>query len=116
MTTIWERTNTALLTLSLPLAANAYVVSTGSQLPDAYLVYFLVSAPPQQHADDVETLRSYTMQVSYYSRLGLAGMPDINGAMTAAGFTAGPLRELPFNQQTRHFALMLEFSYLEEKP
>ena len=111
--TIWERTLAALTPLGLPMAANVYIAATGNALPDTYLVYFLVSSPPEQHADDAETLRSYNMQVSYYARAGLAGMPNIDGAMTAAGFARGPQTELPYNQLTRHFGLALEYVYLE---
>lgn len=114
-TTIWERTNTALAGLSLPMAANIYLAATAAALPDAFIVYSLVSSPPEQHADDAEKLRSYRMQVSYYSRSGLATMPAIHTAMTAAGFTRGPMRELPYNQDTRHFGAALEFVYLEQE-
>jgi hypothetical protein len=114
MTTIWERVGTALAGLSQPKAASAYLAATGADLPDEFLVYFLVAAPPQSHADDVERSRLYHVQVSYYNRAGLVGMPDIAGAMTAAGFTRGPLTELPYNPDTRHFGLSLEFFYLDE--
>lgn len=112
-TTIWERVKTALTALSIPMAASEYKIQTGSILPDLYLVYFLVSSPPEQHADDIETLRSYRMQVSVYSRTGLTSLPDVTGAMVAAGFSRGPMTEIPFNQLTGHFGLALEFVYLE---
>lgn len=111
--TIWERTAAALASLGVPVAAGVYLSATPAALPDLYLVYFLVSSPPEQHADDVETLRSYRMQVSAYIRTGLAGLPDIDSAMTAAGFTRGPQTEIPYNQLTRHFGLALEYVYLE---
>lgn len=114
-TTIWERVKTALTALALPLAANVYIPDSGHELPDSYLVYFMVSDPPAQHADNVEKLRTYRMQVSYYSRSGLLTMPDIVGAMTGAGFTRLPGRELPYNPDTRHFGIALDFSYLEEE-
>lgn len=113
--TIWERTKAALNSLGVPLAANVYLTASGEELPDLYLVYFLVSSPPEQAADNQETLRSYRMQVSIYSRSGLVSLPDVDGAMTAAGFARGPQREIPFNQVTGHFGLALEFIYLEEE-
>jgi hypothetical protein len=58
-------------------------------------------------------MRCWRVQISYYNRSGLAGMPDIDGAMTSAGFERGGVRELPYNQQTRHFGLALEFIYTE---
>lgn len=113
--TIWERVKTALTGLGLPMAANNYLAESGDALPDVFLVYFLVSSPPEQSADDAETLRSYRMQVSAYSRSGLAGLPNIDGAMVAAGFGRGPQHELPFNQLTGHYGLALEYVYLEEE-
>ena len=112
-TTIWERVTTALAGLSQPKAASAYLAATGAELPDEYLVYFLIAGVPQQHADDAEVSRLQHVQVSYFNRAGLAGMPAIAGAMTAAGFTRGPETELPYNPDTRHFGLALEFYYLD---
>jgi len=112
--TIWERVKNALTGLGVPISANLHIEASGAELPDLFLVYFLVSSPPEQSADDRETLRSYRMQVSAYSRSGLISLPDIDGAMVAAGFSRGPQRELPFNEQTRHFGLALEYIYLEE--
>ena len=114
-TTIWERVKTALTPLNLPMEENTYIVNKDEPYPDSYLVYFMVSDPPAQHADNVEKLRTYRMQVSYYSRNGLLNMPDIVGAMTGAGFTRLPGRELPYNPDTRHFGIALDFNYLEEE-
>lgn len=114
-TTIWERINTALTGLSLPMAASVYISATPESLPDEYLVYFLISDPPEQHADNVEKAKSYHVQISYYNRAGLAAAPDITGAMIAAGFTRAPSREIPYNELTRHFGLAFEFWYYEEE-
>jgi hypothetical protein len=113
MTTIWEDMVTALTPLALPMADSVYVVDSGQQLPDSYLVYFVISEPPAQHADDSETHKSYHVQVSYYSRNGLINMPDIVGALILAGFTRVSGHELPYNLNTRHFGYALEFNYLE---
>lgn len=112
---IWEIVEEALDDLSAPMAANVYLTESGGELPDLYLVYSLVSSPPEQHADNAETLRSYRMQVNAYSRAGLTDLPDVDGAMTAAGFARGPMREIPYNQVTRHFGLALEYVYLEDE-
>lgn len=113
MTTIWERTATALAGLSIPKAANVYLSATDVKLPDQFLVYQLISSPPEQHADNAETMRSYRMQVTIYSRNGLVSLPDVAGAMTAAGFMRSGIVELPINQQTGHFGLALDFVYTE---
>jgi len=111
--TIWEITEDALDGLSTPVAANVFLTASTEALPDLYMVYTLVSSPPEQHADNLETLRSYRMQVNVYSRAGLVNLPDVDGAMVAAGFGRGPKREISYNQITRHFGLALEYIYLE---
>ena len=113
--TIWERVDAALSGLGVPIFANAYVSATGTDYPDLYLVYFLVTAPPVLHADNSENLRDNLVQISIYNRSGLINLPDVESAMVAAGFTAGTRRELPYSEDTRHFGLMFEFSYLEER-
>lgn len=112
-TSIWERIVTALSALTLTKAANVLIVASEVDRPDEYLVYSLVSSPPVQHADDAETMRAYRVQINYYNRAGLTGMPDIDGAMTTAGFERGTARELPYNQQTRHYGLALEYVFVE---
>jgi hypothetical protein len=110
--TIWERVKTALSGLGMPMAA---VLMTG-ELPDAFLVYSLVNSSPKQHAGDVETMREYTVQVNGYDRAGADHLPDIHTAMIAAGFAAGDVVDLPYNQTTGHYGLALEFNYLEDTP
>ena len=114
-TTIWERVNAALSGLAKPMAAGYYAVATNAELPDEYLVYLEVSAFQQQAADDEETSRLHHVQISYFNRAGLAGMPAIAAALVAAGFTRGPERDLPYEPDTRHFSHALEFYYLEEE-
>lgn len=111
--TIWERITSALTGLGITMAANVLIVASEAERPDEYLVYMVVTSPPEQFADNQETMRSYTVQVTYYNRNGLAGMPDISGLMESAGFTPGAQRELPYNQQTRHFGYALDFIYVE---
>jgi hypothetical protein len=115
VTTIWERTASALAGLGVDMAANVFLSETGDTLPDQFIVYQLISSPPQQAADNVETLRTYRMQVTVYDRAGLAALPDVPAAMVTAGFTKSMYRELPYNEKTRHFGLAMEFLYLEEE-
>lgn len=109
MIDVWELTRLALVGLGWPLNADQYLVATSTPLPDQYLVYQLISSPAEQFADNVEKQRSYRMQVSAYSRTGFAALPDIAGAMVAAGWTPGPIRSLPYNPSTRHYGLVMEF-------
>jgi len=110
--TIWERVAAALASLGIPTAANLY---TGPTLPDQFAVYQLISDPPILHTDDRENLTRYRVQVTIYSRAGLAALPDVRGAMLAAGFTRAGSRELPYNRETRHYGLAQDFHYLEEQ-
>ncbi len=111
--TIWERVKTALTSLGVPMAANQYVVTSGASLPDLFLVYSLVSNPPVQHADNAEVMQMYRVQVSCFSRNGLISLPDIKGAMVAAGFIRAGANEIPFDQESSHYGLALDFVYQE---
>ena len=113
--TIWERIKAALTALSVPMAANQYLTETPDDLPDQFLVFQMISDPARQHADNSEQSRLYRVQVTIYDRSGLDAIPDIEGAMWAAGFTRGPSMELPYNRQTRHYGLAKDFFYLEEE-
>lgn len=115
MTTIFERTVTALGTISPAIVYSMapYKKAPSGDLPDQYVVYQLVVGNPEQHADDAETLRSYTMQVTIWSRNGLVTVPDVNAAMIAAGFQKGPERPLPQDRETGHYGLAKDFIYLE---
>lgn len=113
--TIWELTLDALSGLEMAVASNVMMMATGQELPDVFAVYQLISSPPVQHAEDRETMRYYRMQVNVYSRNGLGGLPDVSGAMVDAGFTRGPMRELPYNPETRHFGLAMEFVFTSDE-
>jgi hypothetical protein len=106
---IWEIVEDALSGLGVPVAANTMILATNKQLPDLYLVYQLISSAPIVHAENMETMRMYRVQVAVYSRNGLSGLPDVSGAMTDAGFSRSSIREIPYNPETRHYGLALDF-------
>lgn len=112
MTTIFERVNTALSTINpaVPFAMAPYKSST--TLPDTYLAYQLIDGSPEQAADDAETERSYLVQVSIFSRGGLVTLPDVDTAMTAAGFEKSTERQLPQDQATGHYGLAKDYVYV----
>jgi hypothetical protein len=112
MTAILDRVSTALNTLSpaVPFALAPYKSAT---LPDTYIAYQLITGTPEQHADDAETHRSYLVQVSIWSKAGLANLPNVNAAMLAAGFEKSGERQLPQDQETGHYGLAKDFVYLE---
>lgn len=115
MTTIYERVKTALTGFGLPMGVEVYIPASGTELPDDYLVYFVISDPPIQHADNVEKTHIYRVQVSYFSRSGMQSAPDISSAMVADGFMRAEGRDLPYNPDTRHYGQGLDFTYLEEE-
>jgi len=111
MTTIFEYVNDALETLSpaIPFAMKPYV----GELPDTFIDYQLVNGSPEQHADNVETGRSYVVQVSIWSVDGLASLPNVDAAMVAAGFQKGTERQLNTDPKTGHFGLAKDYVYFE---
>ena len=113
MTTIFERVSTALATLSpaIPFALAPYK-STGA-LPDTFIAYQLIGSPQEQSADDAETMRSYSVQVTIWSKSGLVSIPNVDGVMVTAGFQKGDQRQIPQDPETGHFGLAKEFVYLE---
>lgn len=112
MTTIFERVNNALETLSPSVAfALAPYKSTGA-LPDTFIVYQLIHGFPETHADDVEFLRSYLVQVTTWNKSGLAVLPDVDAAMISAGFLKRTERQLPQDHETGHYGLAIDYFYI----
>lgn len=114
MTTIWERVDTVLATLEVPYAVSTFQVSKGEDFPDVYMEFFMVDMTPEQHGDDEELERSELVQVNVYQRVTLIGLPDVIGAMTAAGFTFAGGRQLDKDEDTGHYAISYDFEYLED--
>lgn len=110
-TSVWEIVTTAISGLGVPYAADRLLVDDGENYPATYIVYFLVSAPPEQYADDAEELRSYTIQVNVFSVNGLINLPDVDTAMTTAGFIKGRMFEIPPDSETSHYGLGTEYIY-----
>lgn len=110
MTTIFERVNTALASLS-PAVAFALKPYEGT-LPATFIEYELIGSPREQSADNLETERSYQIQVSVWDTTGLVSLPDVDTAMKAQGFQKGNERQLSKDQQTGHFGIAKDFTYL----
>jgi hypothetical protein len=114
MTTVFEVTAGALTTLAVPFGQNTYHSADGT-IPDQYLVYQEITGVGKQHADNEEINRMHRIQVTCFSRTGLASLPDVDGAMRAAGFTLGPERELPQDISTEHYILAKDYFILLDK-
>jgi hypothetical protein len=116
MTTIFERVNDALETLSPAIAFGLKpYLSIDGTLPDKFIDYQLISSPTEQHADNAETERSYVVQVSIWSVDGLDNLPNVDGVMATAGFTKSTFRQIPKDQQTGHFGIAKDYVYLESQ-
>ena len=113
MTSIFERTATALGTVSP--AINYALAPYKGTLPSAFVTYQLINSPAEQHADGAETERSYTMQLSFWSTAGVPSTASVEAAMKAAGFEKSDVRQLPQDQQTHHYGLAVEFVYIESQ-
>ena len=115
--TIWERIKNALTPLGLPMGHSVWLPDSGADIPAQYLVYFEISAPPQQNADNVEKSMLHHVQVSWFSHNAFpeASLTALLGAMKTAGFTKGPMHDLPYESNDRLFGLALEFYFLEEE-
>jgi hypothetical protein len=114
MTTIYERVNAALATISPPVPFGLAPYKTiAGDLPDTFLAYQVIDDGPKQHADDDETMRGYLVQVNIFDRIGLVNLPDVDSAMRTAGFVKSNRRQLPYDSETRHFGLAKSYLYQE---
>lgn len=111
MTTIFERTATALGTVSP--AVNFALAPYKGTLPSAFIAYQLINSPAEQHADGEETERSYTMQLSFWDTAGIPSTASVDAAMKTAGFQKGNVRQLPQDAQSHHYGLAVEYVYFE---
>lgn len=113
MTTIFERVDDALESFSpaVPYAMAPYK----GDLPDQFIVYQLLPSSAEQHADNEETERSYSIQVTIWDVNGLVSLPDVDTVMKAAGFTKGDQRQLPQDPDTGHYGLATDYLYIESQ-
>jgi hypothetical protein len=88
------------------------------QLPDRFIVYFLVDDEGKTWADGQETSHEPRVQVSFYTR----GKPDmltvpdeIERAFADAGFTRGPVGHIPYQPDTGHYGWRRDFYFYERR-
>ena len=111
--TIWARVKSALAGMGLPVENNRLLGKKGEKLPDRYITYQVISTVPEAHVDDREVLRSYLVQVNLWSRDGFESFPDVEAAMSAAGFLFQAERDMDFTD-TDHFGQSKDFLFIEE--
>jgi hypothetical protein len=91
-----------------------YIVETGSELPDVFITYSLISAVENLHADDEAISSNNLVQISYFNRAGLNNIPNIQKSMTDVGFYKAGKRGLAYNVDTKHFGIAFDFRLNEE--
>ena len=88
------------------------------QLPDTYVVYFLVSAPTMLSADNREHAYRPRIQVSLYYRKkqSFLTVPDqIIKAFTDRGFRRAGEGRIPYQSDTGHYGWRCDFNYYETR-
>jgi len=89
------------------------------QLPDRYLVYFLVDDVGETYSDGKETSHQPRIQVSFFyrSKEDYLTVPDaIVSAFTAADFTrSNSCGRIPYQTDTGHYGWHQDFYYYEER-
>lgn len=89
-----------------------------SQLPDTYIVYFLVSDRPVAHYDNKEASHEVRMQISLYYRDNseILALPDrIIKAFTGAGFKRSGDGRIPYQKSTGHYGWRCDLNFYEKR-
>lgn len=88
------------------------------QLPDNYIVYFLVDDMTGDCYDGIETAHQPRIQVSVYFREKSQRLviPDqIEAAFMAANFMRVNSADLPYDTDTRHYGWRCDFRFYERR-
>ncbi len=88
------------------------------QLPDNYMVYFLVSNPPGLFADNKEQSSIPRIQVSFYFRdksLLPSMMNEIKSTFPKHGFTRAGESPIPYKKDTGHNGWRVDFNFYESR-
>lgn len=115
MRTIWNRVNEALSGLGVRVANNRLVMESDERFPERFFVFQEITASPEEHFDDIETVREHLVQVNCWSRNGFEAFPDVESAMKAAGFVFSAARDLGFDNETGHYGRNMDFLFYEER-
>ena len=88
------------------------------QLPDTFIVYFMVDDPPGSHFDNAEVTHTPRIQISLYYRqkpIALTVPDQIESAFMDAGFMrVGPGR-IPYQENTAHYGWRCDFRLYETR-
>lgn len=89
-----------------------------TQLPDGYVVYFLISNPPSAWYDGTEISSNAKIQVSFFYRRksDILTVPEkIKSAFKSAGFMRSTEGRIPYQKDTGHYGWKCEFNYYEKR-
>ena len=92
--------------------------SPTDQLPNTYIVYFMVDDPPGGHSDNVETSHAPRLQVGLYSRdksTFLTVPEQIEAAFMAANFLRVGSGDIPYQTDTGHYGWRCDFRFYERR-
>lgn len=120
----WQDSAEAVLTQfqaynGIPYDYRTFDCDTDSpQLPDSYIVYFLVDDPAGNSFDGKETDHQPRIQVSFYFRNKSlrATIPDkIETAFMEANFMRVRGSDLPYDTDTGHYGWYCDFRFYERR-
>lgn len=89
-----------------------------SQLPDTYIVYFLVDDPGVTWSEGKETSHEARIQVSLFYRkkpVALTVPDQIETVFIAAGFTRVGPGNIPYQNDTGHYGWRCDFRFYEHR-
>lgn len=99
--------------LSIPWDKDRYTPDPSTnQLPDTYMVYFLVDDAGTSWADGKETARQPRIQISLFYRdpqVSLTVPDAIEQAFMDAGFTRNDSGTIPYQDETQHYGWRCDF-------
>jgi hypothetical protein len=112
-----ERCESILPTLGLPFDFERFEGNT-KQLPDTYIVYFLVDDVGAAWADNKETAKKPRFQVSLFYRekaVFLTVPEQIEAAFKNAGFMRVGSGRIPYSAETGHYGWRCDFRTIERR-
>lgn len=104
-----------LTSIGLPFDFERYK-SDGEQLPDTFIVYFLVDDSGKTWADGKETSKSTRIQVSlFFKKKSIyQTIPDqIETTFIQGGFLRVGSGRIPYSESTEHYGWRCDFRYYE---
>lgn len=105
-----------LTTLGIPYGLMRYVDINTTQLPDTYIVYFLVDDRGKEWADGEEISRSPRIQVSLFFRekpIYSTVPSQIEAAFIQGGFLRVGSGNIPYSEITGHYGWRCDFRNYE---